>query len=138
MYAPTLSAGSPVGEGGNAVHPSWRKAFSHTIVFLKWPPNATAAQQLQLRKEFVTDGMKPLRDAVPGAGSYMNEGSRLESDFQPVFYGDNYARLLGIKRNFDSQDVFWAATAVGSEGWEVRSEDGHQMRMGGFVELRHR
>jgi hypothetical protein len=123
-YALTLSAGSPVGKEGNAVHPSWREAFSHSIVFLKWSPNATAAQQLQLRKEFVTDGIKPLRDAALGAGSHMNEGNHIESDFQQVFYGENYERLLGIKRSFDREDVFWAVTAVGSEGREVRSEDG--------------
>jgi Berberine and berberine like len=124
MYAPTLAAGSPVGKEGNAVHPSWRETLSHTIAFLKWAPEATAAQQLQLRKAFVADGMKPLRDAMPGAGSYMNEGSRIESGFQQLFYGTNYERLAAIKKKFDPNDVFWAATAVGSDGWEVRSVDG--------------
>lgn len=70
---------------------------------------------MQLRQDFVTEGMKPMRDAMPEAGSYMNEGDRLECDFQQVFYGDNYPRLLQIKK-YDPVDVFWAVTAVGSEG----------------------
>lgn len=68
--------------------------------------------------------MKGLRDATPGAGSYMNEADRLEPGFQSSFYGNNYPRLLEIKRKYDPDDVFWAVNAVGSEGWEVRSVDG--------------
>jgi FAD/FMN-containing dehydrogenase len=124
MYAPTLQAGAPVGPNGNAVHPAWRQALVFTIVFVQWPPSATAEEQLQIRQDFATEGMKPIRDVTPGAGSYMNEGDRLEPDLQQSFYGPNYEELLAVKRKFDPDDVFWAATAVGSEGWAVRSVDG--------------
>jgi hypothetical protein len=124
QYSPTLSAGSPVGRDGNAVNPAWRNALSHTIVFIKWPQNLTTEEQLRVRREFATGGMRQLRDATLGAGSYLNEGDRLEPDFQQSFYGDNYQRLLKIKKEVDPEYVFWAATAVGSESWAVKSVDG--------------
>ncbi|KAG9230499.1 FAD binding domain-containing protein [Amylocarpus encephaloides] len=124
QYSPTLKAGAPVGPDGNAIHPAWRNALSHTIAFVQWPDNATIKQQKQIRSDFAIYGMKPLRDVTSGAGSYMNEADRLEPDFQQSFYGDNYARLLQIKQKYDPEDVFWAATAVGSEGWAVESIDG--------------
>lgn len=124
QYAPTLEAGAPVGPEGNAVNPAWRKALSHTIVFVNWPDNSTAQQQMQIRKDFAANTMKPLLDATPGAGSYLNEADRTEKDFQQSFYGTNYPRLLEIKKKYDPDDVFWAVTAVGSEGWAVRSEQG--------------
>jgi hypothetical protein len=125
-YAPTLAAGKPVGPDNppNAVNPAWRNALSHTIAFVTWPQNATVAQQLEIRENFANVVMKPMRDATPGAGSYMNEGDILEPDWQQSFYGANYERLLGIKRKYDPGDVFWAITAVGSEGWAVRNVDG--------------
>jgi hypothetical protein len=124
QYAPTVKAGAPVSPIGNSVHPAWRNALSHTIIFVNWPSNITKQEQLKIRNTFATEEMQIIRDVTPGAGSYMNEGDRLEPDFQQSFYGKNYAELLRIKKKFDPTDVFWAATAVGSEGWAVRSADG--------------
>ena len=125
QLSPTLEKGKPVG-GSNAVLPAWRDALSHTIAFFFWPPNATAAEQLEIRKQFSTgpSGLKLLRDITPGSGSYMSEADRLEPDFQKAFYGENYPRLLEIKQKYDPLDVFYAVTAVGSERWAVKTADG--------------
>jgi FAD/FMN-containing dehydrogenase len=125
QLAPTLARGRPVGSG-NAVLPAWRDALSHTIVFQNWPANASAAEQLAARHAFATgpDGAKLLRDATPGSGSYMSEADRLEPEWREAFYGENYPRLLAIKRKYDADDVFYAVTGVGSDGWAVRSADG--------------
>ncbi|KAE8448784.1 hypothetical protein EG329_008786 [Mollisiaceae sp. DMI_Dod_QoI] len=123
MYAPTLKAGAPVGPDGNAIHPAWRNGLSHTIIFQQWNQTIAPDQQMKIRQDFATDVMKQLRDITPGAGSYGNEGDVLEPDFQHSFYGD-YEKLLKIKGKYDPDDVFWAVTAVGSEGWAVRSVDG--------------
>ena len=123
MFAPTLESGRPVG-GSNAVLPAWRKAYSHVNVFLDWLPNATAAEQLSIRQKFAREEMKALRDATPDSGSYMNESDRLEPDWQQSFFGANYPRLLEIKNKYDPTGLFWAVTAVGSEGWSVKTADG--------------
>lgn len=38
------------------------------------------------------------------------------------FWGDNYERLLAIKRQVDPENFFWCAACVGRESW---SEDDH-------------
>ena len=119
---PTLRVAKPIAP--LAVLPAWRDALSHLLVFVQWSPNATAAEQRATRDKFTNHYMQVLRDATPGSGSYMNEADREEPDFQTAFYGDSYKRLLEIKRAYDPDDVFWAATAVGSEGWAVKSVDG--------------
>ena len=53
------------------------------------------------------DGKKPLRDSILGVGSHMNElDNRMEKDWQQLFCGENYGRLLGIKRAVDPEGVF--------------------------------
>ena len=65
--------------------------------------------------------------AGPNPGCYINEGDPYEADFQSIFWGDNYARLLSIKRKVDPQDVFWCFACVGREGW-YETADGRLCR----------
>lgn len=111
--------------------------MSHTIIFVQWDDNATADEQMRVRRQFATEGMKELRVITAEGGSYGNEADRLEPQWQESFFGENYERLLGVKRRYDGEGVFWAVNTVGSEGWEVRSwdglptEDGRLCRVGG-------
>ena len=74
-------------------------------------------------QETITNSFLPRLEAItPGGGAYLNEGDFRQSDFQQVFYGDNYARLLQVKQQYDPQDLFWAMTAVGSESWVVQPD----------------
>ncbi|KAK8004019.1 hypothetical protein PG989_003738 [Apiospora arundinis] len=69
------------------------------------------------------DWMERLRSLTPGGGTYLNEADVMEPRYQEAFYGyDNYERLLRIKREVDPHSVFWAPTAVGSEGWYVKDQ----------------
>ena len=52
------------------------------------------------------------------AAAYSNEADAREPDFQSVFYGSNYRRLLEVKRKYDPQSLFIVASGVGSEGWD--------------------
>ncbi|KAH8887603.1 hypothetical protein GQ53DRAFT_844110 [Thozetella sp. PMI_491] len=117
---PTLAVAKPVAP--NAVLPAWRDALAHLLVFTVWPGNTTVAEQRPIIPQF-NEEFQPLRDATPGSGSYMNEAARTEPDFKASFYGANYDRLLEIKTKVDPWDVFWAATAVGSDRWQVKSVD---------------
>jgi hypothetical protein len=51
-------------------------------------------------------------------GAYLNEADANEPNFQQAFWGDNYARLLEIKRKVDPNDAFWCTPCVGNERWE--------------------
>ncbi|KPM37671.1 hypothetical protein AK830_g8885 [Neonectria ditissima] len=114
--------------GGNAVHPAWRKAYIHALTWLGWeyPPFDKVAA-LKTRK-ILNDRFEALRELTPGGGSYMNEGFPFEEDWQQTFWGENYERLLKIKRKVDPKDVLWCTPCVGSEGWE-ESSDGRLCRV---------
>jgi len=75
----------------------------------------------EMAKAGVAAAMKVIRDATPGAGSYVNETDYFESDWQQEFWGENYARLSQIKRKYDPEDLFFCHHCVGSERW---SKDG--------------
>lgn len=71
-------------------------------------------------KNRVTSHVMPKLDAVtPGSGIYLNEAHVEQTNWQTEFYGKNYGILLGIKKRYDPDSLFYAATAVGSEAWKV-------------------
>ena len=68
-------------------------------------------------KAGVSAAMNVLRDATPGAGSYVNETDYFEEEWQQEFWGKNYERLSQIKRTYDPEDLFFCHHCVGSERW---------------------
>jgi FAD/FMN-containing dehydrogenase len=94
-------------------------------------PASYTAQDARDEETRVQEAMKLWRDMSPGAGSYMNEGDPGEPNWQQAFFGENYDRLLKIKRKRDPWGVFWAATTVGSEEWEVKTVDGYPRSQNG-------
>lgn len=75
-------------------------------------------------QDLVTESFVPaLAALLPGGGSaYLNQADFREPDWQQVFYGENYAKLLGLKQKYDPDGVFWGRTTVGSEQW-AETED---------------
>ena len=117
--APTLAAG---GYPDNSVNPAWRNTVLHSIQGPEWPENTTDATIRELR-EFLTERQAAWKAITPGAGAYLGEGDRNEVDFQQSFYGTFYDHLLAIKRDIDPAQVFWAKNGVGSEGWDIVTND---------------
>jgi hypothetical protein len=99
-----------------AANPHFRDALfsatiGTTIDYLDW--NLTISHM-----ESITNDLLPKLEALtPNGGTYLNEGDVNQPDFQSVFYGDHYDRLLKIKRRYDPNDIFYAQTAVGSDRW---------------------
>ena len=88
--------------------------------------NATAQEEA---KQNIDEGFQVIRDLAPDSGAYVNEAFLYEKDWQQTFWGDNYDRLLKIKREVDPMDVFWCLPCVGNEHWEVQSS-GQLCRVG--------
>lgn len=126
-YSPTVSvAGYPTSHVSSGVNPALRETAMHLVVST-WnnslltahsTPSEWLASHATLEKY-----MGPLRDLTPGAGAYVNEADVLEPDWQQSFWGDKYPKLLKVKRNRDPWDLFWGRALVGSEGWEVETEE---------------
>lgn len=64
----------------------------------------------------VKAAMDLIRRATPGAGAYANEADYFEPDWQRTFWGENYPRLLEVKRRYDPENLFRVHHGVGSEG----------------------
>ncbi|KAL5315882.1 hypothetical protein ACEPPN_016756 [Leptodophora sp. 'Broadleaf-Isolate-01'] len=117
-FAPTLSAG---GDPDNSVNPAWRETVMHSIQIASWGRDADF-EEIRRMRNLMSERQRVWRGVSPGAGAYLGESDREEEGFQGSFYGRKYERLLGVKREVDPEDVFWAKTAVGSEGWRVVGE----------------
>jgi FAD/FMN-containing dehydrogenase len=79
-------------------------------------PEVAAARKavVQLRS-----GMDALRAVVGQTGSYFNETSYFEKNWQKSFWGGNYPRLAQFKQKYDPDGLFYVHNGVGSEGWSV-------------------
>ncbi|GAB1314565.1 6-hydroxy-D-nicotine oxidase [Madurella fahalii] len=113
---------SRFGSAARAVLPQWREAAASSAFCLPYDVRAPIAD-MRARQDRITGAVMPVVDAVaPGAGAYINEADYQEADWQRVFFGANYARLLRVKRRYDPEGVFYNRIAVGSEKWEVRPD----------------
>lgn len=69
----------------------------------------------------INDAMEALMTAIPQRGSYVSESNYFERNWQQAFWGQNYLRLLAVKRKYDPEGLFFVHHGVGSEEW---SSDG--------------
>lgn len=110
----------------NAVSSAFRNVVSFLITSVVVDENATAAELAKASKVLNDEILAPWRKVAPsseGGGSYLNEASVMEPNWQAEFYGEQYERLLAIKKTVDPMGVFYATTGVGSEDWEVQDEN---------------
>jgi hypothetical protein len=117
--------------GSNAVNPAWRRdVYVHFVLARNWPYlNATAKEQVTKHLRDVE--VPALKDLAPDTGAYLNEADPTEPNWQETFWGDNYPRLLELKRKWDPTGVFWCVPCVGhSDGWEVISDFGVEGAIG--------
>lgn len=71
----------------------------------------------------VTNVLVPaLENLMPNPAAYLNEADPNHRNWQEVFYGANYQKLLLIKKKYDLNGVFWGPTAVGSEAWTIGAD----------------
>ncbi|KAI9706663.1 MAG: hypothetical protein M1836_003672 [Candelina mexicana] len=111
--------------GLGSMTPAWRKAIVHMIVPVTWNPHNDTLKSEQT--ELLTNTyVKELRNLAPDSGCYVNEADVNEPDLPHAFWGDNYKRLLDIKRKYDAEGVFWCAPCVGGRDWKL--EDGKLCR----------
>jgi FAD/FMN-containing dehydrogenase len=103
-----------------AVLPQWRSAAVMSAYSLPYEL-AAPFSAMEARQNRITEEIMPVIEAVtPGAGAYINEADFQQSDWQEVFFGSNYNKLLAVKRKYDPKGIFYNPIAVGSERWEIR------------------
>ncbi|KAI0878187.1 FAD binding domain protein [Hypoxylon argillaceum] len=105
----------------NAAHPAWRDSIFLAVYSLQYDQtNYTANVAAQ---DVFNNVLSPELDKLfPGGAAYLSEANFDQADWRQSFYGNNYAKLLTIKKKYDPGNVFWATTAVGSEALEVMAD----------------
>lgn len=100
-----------------ASNPGWRTALWHVIMGAAWTSNTPANVRTQIQNT-ISASVQPFKALTPGGGCYMNEGDWLEENWQQTFFGDNYARLLAVKRRYDPTGLFNCWKCVGWTGFD--------------------
>jgi hypothetical protein len=123
-------AGAPAGAiaaaKDTAINPAALSAFALVIVgggegpaypgIKGHEPDVRAARAGRAR---VARCMDILRALVPKPGAYFNESNYFEKNWQDAYWGDNYPRLLSIKKAYDPDGLFFVHDGVGSEDWSA-------------------
>ena len=92
------------------------------------PYNQTSLEANIADQRRITEVLVPkLAALTPGGSAYLNEADFRQPDWQDVFYGSNYQRLLDIKLRYDPHGLLYCTKAVGSEAWTVQ-DDGRLCR----------
>ncbi|ROW06279.1 hypothetical protein VPNG_08072 [Cytospora leucostoma] len=105
----------------NSAHPYWRESLFLAFLGNMYDRSNNTANLVG--QQVVTNDYVPALEAItPNGAAYLNEADFNQPNWQETFYGSNYPRLLSIKQRYDPDGIFWAKTAVGSEGWEIASD----------------
>jgi FAD/FMN-containing dehydrogenase len=67
----------------------------------------------------VEASMDEMRKLLPRPASYVWETDYFEPNWQESFWGENYARLRGVKDKYDPDGLFFLHHGVGSEDWSA-------------------
>ncbi|GJD03169.1 FAD/FMN-containing isoamyl alcohol oxidase MreA [Colletotrichum higginsianum] len=102
----------------NSVHGGWREMLIDTVFMI----NDDGAEAMELISRKATKLASGLQKLAPHAGTYASEADPNDPDWKQNFYGENYGRLLDIKRKYDPDHVFYGSTAVGGDLWSPKSD----------------
>lgn len=114
-YVPTTTPYLfPYEPGSTSATPSWRDTIWSLGYGAPWAYNSTAAERKAvLQKIEALDVF--LKEVAPDSGAYMNEAYAWTKDWKREWFGDNYDRLLEIKRKYDPDGLLSCWKCVGFE-----------------------
>lgn len=69
----------------------------------------------------ISKAINLFRHIAPDSGTYSSEADYFMNNWQDVFWGKHYQRLLKIKQQYDPKGLFYCHHCIGSEFW---SDDG--------------
>ena len=125
--APSLGAAESANGGlepNNSVLPAWRDTALHYIAGLPWNDSAPWASNVAKRSFITQRWTAALKELAPTTGAYMNEADANDPDWKQSWFGDNYDRLLQVKKRYDPDGLFYAPGTVGSDAWNASDDNG--------------
>jgi len=117
-YQAYHQAPAPQAHIRNSVNPAFRREASQIIAIGLPVPD----EQLGDAARHLSENMiGPLRAVSPNGAAYGNEAAFNEPNWQQSFWGENYPRLVTIKKKYDPTGLFYVHHGVGSEEWIVEN-----------------
>ena len=122
----------------NSVNPPFRDEVSLLVLGTQVAENATPEELHEASQTLTFDVIGPLRALSPEGGAYANEVDVNERDWQVSFWGDNYPKLLKLKKRFDPRGLFYVSfmfimVLVVRSGKLEMVRRAFRLRMGGCV-----
>ncbi|KAG7091450.1 hypothetical protein E1B28_010484 [Marasmius oreades] len=102
-------------EGTTSVTSAWRNSLWQIGFNRKWNWNSTVGD-IERTYRTVTEVTQLARNITPNSGAYFNEGDTYEPNHEVAFWGDNYPRLLKIKKKYDPDRLLDCWQCVGWNG----------------------
>jgi FAD/FMN-containing dehydrogenase len=110
----------------SAVNPAACDAFALVITASSGPPafagiagHEPDMSRAQGQAAAVSATIAELVKLAPGAGAYSIESSFHQKEWQKAYWGDNYPRLLSVKKKYDPDGLFIIHHGPGSEDWSA-------------------
>ncbi|WQF80674.1 Putative berberine/berberine, FAD-binding domain, PCMH-type, FAD-binding, type PCMH, subdomain 2 [Colletotrichum destructivum] len=110
-----------------ALNPAWRRAYVHLLSAASYVNiTDTTPQEALASAAAWTEEIQEAawRKWAPGSGSYINEANPFNSNFREDFYGENYERLLEVKKKYDPTTSLFVLSGVGSDMWKYDLDTG--------------
>lgn len=106
--------------------PAWRNTYALTMAWgASMDPSADPSRALSDAIEWYERVKEPVwREWAPKSGGYRNAGNGFSRAWKHDFYGENYDRLLKIKRKYDPTESLFVYSGVGSDRWEYDLHSG--------------
>ncbi|EAW22098.1 FAD/FMN-containing protein [Aspergillus fischeri NRRL 181] len=98
-----------------AVHEIWKHSHALLSISVNWLDNATACEKEEKRHQMVQLSKRFTDIVGPDGGTYVNEASPYEPQWQRVFWGKKYDRLLSVKKRVDPTQLFVCNRCVGTD-----------------------
>jgi hypothetical protein len=122
-FSPTLFATTPAYYkyplGSTSATPAWRDSTLLIAFETSWAWNSTLDEKKKVVKTFkgITEELETL---APSSGSYISEADPWTEDWQASWWGDNYNKLLQIKKKYDPKNLLSCWRCV---GWEKELQE---------------
>lgn len=110
--APTTT---PDTEHATSANPAWRETLWHMVVAAVWLPGTPDAVSNQTAAA-ARAALDAIKAPLSVQAAYLNEADPEEPDWQSVFFGENYSKLLAIKQKWDPDTVLNCKKCVGYLG----------------------
>lgn len=114
--------------GSNSVLPAWRDALYTLNLGVAFSPDAPP-EDLRAAQAKVNAWQALFTPLTPGGGGYVNEATFDNPTWKEDYFGQDYEKLLEIKKKWDPGFALWQHTSVGADAfWEV-ARDGRLCRV---------